>query len=276
MKSNPNFDYYAILDISRNASADEIKRAFRTRAFKYHPDKTTVAVQKAYYTRLFQNINEAYNCLSNSDARRQYDQLFTYPPGQLPNDPNTPTPLFLDLLKELPHKTKEDILAFEQQMNSMSLDTKIGKDEYIFLQILLDLCKQVNKIEFDRSHYITYIKKIDKNWIKPMLDVFAELEAADPPFKETLQQLAQDFYSMCSKVQNPRNNFNVLLHPPQGSYYWEDGNSPNTTSKTEQRSTHSTTSPGTNTETDTSSSCGCLVAMFFFGIVILTFIVTNL
>lgn len=64
-------DYYEILGISRTASADEIKRAFRQLGKKYHPDVNSEpgAQEK------FQEINEAYQVLSDPDKRRAYDRF---------------------------------------------------------------------------------------------------------------------------------------------------------------------------------------------------------
>lgn len=62
-------DYYKILGVSRSASEDEIKRAFRRLAHEYHPDKTGGNAEK------FKEINEAYQVLSDEKKRRQYDQF---------------------------------------------------------------------------------------------------------------------------------------------------------------------------------------------------------
>lgn len=65
-------DYYEILGVSRNASEDEIKRAYRKLAKKYHPDlnpNNKEAEQK------FKEVNEAYEVLSNSEKRARYDQF---------------------------------------------------------------------------------------------------------------------------------------------------------------------------------------------------------
>jgi molecular chaperone DnaJ len=62
-------DYYEVLGISRNASAEEIKRAYRTLARQHHPDvnKEPGAEHK------FKEINEAYEVLSDNTKRRTYD-----------------------------------------------------------------------------------------------------------------------------------------------------------------------------------------------------------
>jgi len=61
-------DYYKILGIDKNASADEVKRAFRTLAHKHHPDKQGGDEAK------FKEANEAYQVLGNPEKREQYDQ----------------------------------------------------------------------------------------------------------------------------------------------------------------------------------------------------------
>ena len=60
-------DYYNILGIDKKASKDEIKKAFRTLAHKYHPDKKGGDAEK------FKEINEAYTILSDDQKRSQYD-----------------------------------------------------------------------------------------------------------------------------------------------------------------------------------------------------------
>lgn len=61
-------DYYEILGISRNASQEEIKKAFHRLAHKYHPDK-------GGDPKKFKEINEAYQVLGNKEKRAQYDQF---------------------------------------------------------------------------------------------------------------------------------------------------------------------------------------------------------
>jgi curved DNA-binding protein len=80
-------DYYRTLGVERDASPEEIKKAFRKLARKHHPD---VAADKATAEEKFKEINEAYEVLGDPEQRRKYDQLgpdgpnrggFQEPPG---------------------------------------------------------------------------------------------------------------------------------------------------------------------------------------------------
>ncbi len=72
-------DYYKILEVNRNASQEEIQKAFRKLALKYHPDKqqgkSKEEVDSA--TKKFQEINEAYSVLSDPKKRQEYDTFGT-------------------------------------------------------------------------------------------------------------------------------------------------------------------------------------------------------
>jgi curved DNA-binding protein len=65
-------DYYGILGVKRESTADEIRNAFRKLARKYHPD---VARDKKHAEERFKEINEAYEVLSDPDKRSRYDQV---------------------------------------------------------------------------------------------------------------------------------------------------------------------------------------------------------
>ena len=62
-------DYYEVLGVNKNASDDEIKKAYRRAAVKYHPDKEGGSEEK------FKEINEAYEVLKDGQKRQRYDQF---------------------------------------------------------------------------------------------------------------------------------------------------------------------------------------------------------
>ena len=65
-------DYYKTLGVNRNASSDEIKKAYKKQAMKHHPDRGGDSAK-------FQKINEAYDTLKNPEKKSYYDQFGSSP-----------------------------------------------------------------------------------------------------------------------------------------------------------------------------------------------------
>ena len=65
-------DYYEVLGVSKNASDDEIKKAYRKLAVKYHPDRNPGDKEAEAK---FKEINEAHEVLSDKQKRARYDQF---------------------------------------------------------------------------------------------------------------------------------------------------------------------------------------------------------
>jgi curved DNA-binding protein len=91
-------DYYQILGVPRNAPDEEIKKAYRKLAMKYHPDKNPG--NEKWANEKFKEINEAYGVLGDPEKRKQYDQFGTVGNiGDIFGSPFTRT-TFEDLMKD--------------------------------------------------------------------------------------------------------------------------------------------------------------------------------
>ncbi len=64
-------DYYEVLGVSKNATADQIKKAYRKLAIQYHPDRNP---DNKEAEEKFKEAAEAYDVLGNEEKRQKYDQ----------------------------------------------------------------------------------------------------------------------------------------------------------------------------------------------------------
>jgi DnaJ-class molecular chaperone len=68
----PDVDYYELLEVSRKASPEVIKRAYRILAERYHPDKHPTN-RKRWAEEMMKSVNVAYSVLADDTKRREYD-----------------------------------------------------------------------------------------------------------------------------------------------------------------------------------------------------------
>ncbi|MBR6643993.1 MAG: DnaJ domain-containing protein [Lachnospiraceae bacterium] len=70
--------YYDLLEVSRTASEEVIRAAYKAKVKQWHPDNFSEERQKERATKILQNLNEALEILTDSEKRRQYDAGFGY------------------------------------------------------------------------------------------------------------------------------------------------------------------------------------------------------
>ena len=91
-------DYYKVLSLPRNASDEQIKKAYRKLAMQYHPDRN--AGKEKWANERFKEINEAYTVLGDPQKRKQYDRFGTVGgAGDIFSSPFTST-IFQDIVKD--------------------------------------------------------------------------------------------------------------------------------------------------------------------------------
>ena len=110
--SSSKMDYYSILGINRDASQDDIKRAYRKQASVHHPDK-------GGDTRRFQEIQEAYATLSDPEKRAQYDN--PVPPDTFQFNEQDMNEIFRHFGFHFGHSN-----PFQQQRRARNKDLKVG------------------------------------------------------------------------------------------------------------------------------------------------------
>jgi len=106
-------DYYRILGVNKDTSAQDIKKAFRHLALRYHPDRNPDNPKQA--EERFKEINEAYEVLGDEQKKREYDRLLNWPSysqrtiiiNDTPNDAAD-----LDLVREMLQRLADIGLSF--------------------------------------------------------------------------------------------------------------------------------------------------------------------
>ena len=118
-------DYYAILNIDSNASKQDIKKAFKKEALKWHPDRN----KSQGATERMQLINESYLILKDADARLRYDKEYQrYSDFKKEQTPRQEYNIHDDILKDWMKKAK----AQAKDMVKMSIDDLFGMSKVAF------------------------------------------------------------------------------------------------------------------------------------------------
>ena len=128
--------YYDILNVSQNATQDEIKKSYRNLSYKYHPDKNNNDPEKA---EMFKKISDAYQTLSDNRKRNDYDfDICLNKNEELNMNLNNDLNSFLgNLLNRKSHKKKDT--GFSNIFNMMSEMDNIPFDNTMFMHINPDI-----------------------------------------------------------------------------------------------------------------------------------------
>ena len=135
-------DYYNVLGVPRNAGADEIKKAYRSLAMRWHPDRNTgdpVAEVR------FKHVNEAYRVLSDAEERARYDRMgpLFQPDGQqpTPDDVSTVMNRMWDNLFGRRRNTPGDDLRYTVSVTLEEVATGAQKDVVVPRKVRCDDCR---------------------------------------------------------------------------------------------------------------------------------------
>lgn len=114
-------DYYYILGVSRTASPEEIRRAYRKLSTKFHPDKNG---GDKFFEDRFKEINEAYGVLANSAKRTAYDRA-SQQSSEAPPPPRPDPPKIISFTANKTAAALNDVITFKWQVeNATSVELK--------------------------------------------------------------------------------------------------------------------------------------------------------
>jgi len=142
-------NYYDILDVSQDSDIDTIKKAYRRLAVKWHPDKNPNNIEEA--TKKFKDISEAYQILSDSEKKKNYDMY-----GKTPNHFRSPEDLFTQLFSNF------DPIVSDFLTNTLTKITKsFTKDKN---KSVWDVVNEINKEELIEGGSTVVKKMLMKNF----------------------------------------------------------------------------------------------------------------
>jgi molecular chaperone DnaJ len=138
MATAPTRDYYEVLGVARDASAEELKAAYRKLALQYHPDRNPGDPEAE---KRFKEVSEAYHVLSDPERRAQYDRFGRLQAGAAPD--------FIDVSEMLDSVLGDLLSNFTPFGRSKRA---VGRDLRVQVELtLVEAAKGVDKtVEFER------------------------------------------------------------------------------------------------------------------------------
>ena len=197
----PQKDYYQILHIASNATAEEIKAAYRKLAFKYHPDKNA---GNTITEAVFKEINEAYSILSNPAKREQYHNNRTSTSNHSVRTQKTHAVTCFTLMQEAA-KTKAlvdktNIFTIDRdalfiKVEALLNDYKIGmllleNNKHLLLQYLALIIAAAEPLSFKHLHHLKHKLQKLANGDRSML------QSIDVFYKEKKQEALWQQYKL--------------------------------------------------------------------------------
>jgi curved DNA-binding protein CbpA len=199
MKKN----YYDIFGLEKNAPIDDIKRAYRKLAFKYHPDKNS---GDSKFENIFKQINAMYEILSNDELRKKYDDelrrqsesiKYSNPDGRANQQKNRP-----------PAKENTNFSSFENQKisNAILKSWSFLKNIYIYIVLILALFIVLHIISNDKAQN-NYINTNSSEEITPAT---GEITFGKPNEETSLNEKSKDNSSI--NIQNASQQKKSIEH----------------------------------------------------------------
>lgn len=226
-----NTKLYDVLGVSCNASQDDIKKAYKKLAMKYHPDKCLDVNEKGTNEAKFKEIQEAYSVLGDEEKRQMYDRFGTI--TDLPEQPSSvddllngmfgnmgmnsggfsfvftngmggmgPTMFDVNNMFHNPKKKAQDVVEVKVDIN----DVYYGKTKNIELE-LLDLCSTCNGLGVqDPSHLVKCMTCQGKGTIQQHIPPFFMQEVQCPSCCG--QGTTVQHHKHCSKCKGGKTTYN--------------------------------------------------------------------
>lgn len=147
-------NYYEILEVDKNASQEVIEKAYKILAKKYHPDLQQGQQQQEYAEKM-KIINQAYDVLSNSSKRKEYNQ-------KLENEKIQREKMRYEQMqqeaisREQQERIMQENYALKQQLNRMGIDDK-SVDEGTIVNMSRVLSQQINDAR-RRAYHDAYVQ----------------------------------------------------------------------------------------------------------------------